>query len=246
VGGEDRTPASDARVGWAALTYGAALAAFIILPAMAPATYAPYPVLRWGDVIDLFTPLVVLPLAWWLFRVAAPDRPRGWETLLFVAFAGLWASGQGMHLAANAIGHLVEEGQTDLYRLTHDLDEVVSHYIWHIGVVGLAVVTILRALRGAGSAPLRRSSWIAVGVGGLIYGFTYFVSIVEAGTTPLTVPAALVLLVGGGALGGRRAASRPILAFFLLAFGLALLLCLVWAAMNGWQLKEFSEAGLIK
>jgi hypothetical protein len=246
VGGEDRTWASDARVGWVALAYGAAVAAFIMLPALAPSVYGPYRLLRWGDVIDLFTPLVVLPVAWWFFRVAAPDRPRGWETFLFVAFAALWASGQGMHLAANAIGHLVEEGPTDLYRLTHDLDEVVSHYIWHIGVLGLAAMTMLRSLRGTGRFQLEWPSWGALGIGAGLYGFTFFVAIVEAATTPMTVPGALVLLVGGGAIARGQPAARPVLTFFLVAFSLALVLCFAWAAMNGWQLTEFSKAGLIK
>jgi hypothetical protein len=244
--GVGRTGASDARVGTVALAYGAVLAAFIILPALAPSVYPPYPLLRWGDVIDLFTPLVVLPLAWCVFRVAASDPPRGWETVLFVAFAALWASGQGMHLAGNAIGHLVEEGPTDLYRLTHDLDEVVSHYIWHIGLIGLAGLTMLRALRGTHRFELSRWSWGALGVGAALYGFTFFVATVEAATTPMSVPAALLLLVGGGAIGRSRLASRPVLTFFLAAFVLALVLCFAWAAMNGWQLVEFSKAGLIK
>jgi hypothetical protein len=260
VGGEDRTPASDARVGWVALAYGAALAAFIILPALFPSVYGPYRLLRWGDIVDLFTPLVVLPLAWWLFRVAAGERPRGWETALFVAFAGLWASGQGMHLAANAIGHSVEilqpfvDSATGIFKialrdvatLTHDLDEVVSHYIWHIGVLGLAAMTMLRALRGRGRFQLGWRSWGALGIGAGLYGFTFFVAIVEAATTPMTVPGALVLLVGGGTIARGQPAARPVLTFFLVAFSLALVLCFAWAAMNGWQLKEFSQVGIIR
>lgn len=247
-------------MGWAALTYGAALTAFIILPALFPSVYGPYRFLRWGDIIDLFTPLVVLPLAWWLFRVAAHERPHGWETVLFVAFAGLWASGQGMHLAANAIGHSVDVlasfrdyasgifgmALNDVETLTHDLDEVVSHYIWHIGVLGLAAITMLRALRATGRFGIERWSWGVLGIGAGLYGFTFFISIIEAATTPMTVPGALVLFVGGVGVARTRIGSRPVLAFFLVAFALALILCFAWAAMNGWRLPEFSEVGLIK
>ena len=61
--------------------------------------------------------------------------------------AVFWVSGQGMHLAANSINNLIEAlartqvldiKPTDIYNLTYSWMNT-SHFIWHIGIIGLAV-----------------------------------------------------------------------------------------------------------
>ena len=226
-----------------ALTFAIVLAVFILGPPFLPGTFGPYPQLRWGDVLDLATPLVVLPAAWLLFRSARVERPTAAETFVFVALAAIWAEGQGMHLAANAIGHLVGEGTGDLQTLTHDLDENLSHLLWHGALIGLSALIVRRSLRGdAAAAP---GSRVALGLAAALFGFTFFAMVVEGGTAVIGLPGAALAAVNGLVVARKSLLRRPAAAFFTLGFLLALALCLVWAALNGWQLIEFSQAGLI-
>ena len=85
-----------------------------------------------------------------------------------------------MHLAANAIGHLVGDGTGDLQMLTHDLDEVLSHVIWHAALIGLSALIVWRALQ---HPPLQRRwsarSLAALALAPLLFGFTFFAMVVE-------------------------------------------------------------------
>jgi len=229
-----------------ALAFAVVLAIFILGPPFLPGTFGPYPQLRWGDVLDLATPIVVLPAAWLLFTDAGAERPSRIEALLFVALAAVWAEGQGMHLAANAIGHLVGDGTGDLQTLTHDLDEVLSHVIWHAALIGLSALIVWRAL----SHPPTERHWsarslIALTLAPLLFGFTFFAMVVEGATAIIGLPGAAVVAAVGVLSSGRRIVDRPAVALFAIGYLVALALCVAWAALNGWQLVEFSDAGLI-
>ena len=83
---------------------------------------------RVADWLDLAVPwLVLLPAA--LTLQAAQVAPRVWWT--FGAGAVAYASGHGMHLAANSVGN-VDPGPT-----AHLWDEVVGHYVWYAGAAGV-------------------------------------------------------------------------------------------------------------
>ena len=79
--------------------------------------------MKWADVYGLLTPVILLPLYWLLFVNCCGKTPGQRENLIFMALAGLWAMGQGMHLVANSIGHLLEKGG-DVYTLTYFYSEV--------------------------------------------------------------------------------------------------------------------------
>lgn len=49
------------------LIFAILFAVFIIAPAFLNGQFAPYPLLKSGDVLDLLTPLVLIPLYWLLF-----------------------------------------------------------------------------------------------------------------------------------------------------------------------------------
>ncbi len=88
------------------LAFAILFAVFIVLPGLISNQFAPYELLKNGDILDLFTPLVLIPLYWLLFQITPDKKPSQGEVIAFLVLAAMWIEGQGMHLGANAIGHL--------------------------------------------------------------------------------------------------------------------------------------------
>ncbi len=217
---------------------------FFLGPALLSQQFGPYPLMRNGDVFDLLTPLVLIPLYWLLFQIRRDLTPAQREIMAFLILAVLWVMGQGMHLAANSISHLMEDMKlSDAYTLTHFYDETLSHYLWHVGIVGLSALLLYRQWRNPFSG--KPTTMGLTTVAGAIYGATFFGVIVEAGTAPLGIP--FVVLVGlfGLAAGRQRWRCQPLLAFFLVSSLVSLVLFAAWAIYWG-GLPQFSEVGLIK
>lgn len=243
----DGQPARARDAGKATLLFAVALAAFILVPPFLKVDFGPYPSLSWGDVLDLATPLVVIPLAWMLLDAAAPGRVSRSATITFMVLAAAWVEGQGLHLGANAINNLAGAvGGIDeaVANLTHFLDEVLSHYLWHAALIGLTVLIGVRALSGAPAHGVAGARALTV-TAAAVFGFTFFAMIVEGGTGPIGVPGAAILALGGMWRAWVGFGRRPAADAFALGYALASLLFLAWAAMNGWQLVQFSEAGII-
>jgi hypothetical protein len=193
-----------------------------------------YPLMSWQDVIDVFTPLVLIPLYFLLYRIDS-KIPFGFSGLiLYIVFAVFWVAGHGMHLSANSINNLLAQNGMEtgnIYRLTYFLDEYLSHYIWHIGIVGLSALLIHRQWRNPcleGKAML----WPII-LGGLIYGFSYFLIVMEGNTAPLgvTFPILATLFIVIWARKGLG--QQPIVTFFLISYALSILLFLIWGMMWG-------------
>lgn len=193
-----------------------------------------YPLMSVQDAIDILTPLVLIPIYWLMFRSISQNRPGLGSEIFFMVMAAFWASGQGMHLAANSINNLVgnlaknqvvDVTTTDIYHLTYFYDEYLSHFLWHIGVVGLALLLISNAWRTTSS---EKTNWWLVAPAGLIYGFTCFCFFLEGNTLviglPFTIVISLLVLVWGRS----KLAQQPILAFFFVACSIALLLFAGW------------------
>ncbi len=197
--------------------------------------------MTWGDIADIATPVVLLPL-YWLLRRAAPRPPSGGAAggVAFMALAGLWASGHGMHLAANSITRLLAP-DSDVIRLATFYDETLSHVLWHAGIVGLASVLVWLhwpgdCSPGTGSAP--------VAAAGGLHGFTLFLILVEAGTAVLMVPAAAATIAVVLGVGRRRLRQRPLVLFFVVAYAVALIFTAGWWLW--WRsLPQFSAVGII-
>lgn len=220
------------------LLFAVAFAVLLIAPAFLSQPFGPYPLMKTGDALDILTPLILIPLYWLLFRLDEPPSTR--DTLLFLILGAAWVEGQGMHLSANSIGHLLQDAKTtDVYTLTHFYDEILSHYLWHIGLVGLTALLIARQARRLfppASILLERGA-------GVIYGLVYFIIVIEAGTVPLGLPFALIV----GALGLRwrgRLRQQPVTAFFTAAHLIASILFLIWFLRWG-GFPQFSELGII-
>ena len=232
------------RLSWLALSFSILFAILIISPALLSSQFGPYPLMKVGDILDIATPLILIPIYWLLFQLERQKLPQQGQMLLFMALAAAWAAGQGMHLSANSIGHLLADMMdTDVYKLTYFYDEDLSHFIWHAGIVGLSALIIFRQWRNPFvNGP---EGLAAVIVGGLIYGFTFFLTVIEAGTALLGVPFAVMIAAFGLIWGRKHFKHQPMTTFFVVAYGLATVLFVIWAIRWG-GLPEFSEVGLIQ
>lgn len=131
---------------------------------------------RWADWLDLAIPwLVLVPAA--LTLRAAPVTPRAWW--VFGAGALAYASGHGIHLAANSVGN-VAPGPT-----AHLWDEVVGHYVWYAGVAGV-LAALAMSMQGR-PRPTVVGYLLAVGV-----GLTWGSNAVGGGTEWFSLAVALV------------------------------------------------------
>lgn len=150
---------------------------------------------RWADWLDLAVPWLVLAPAAATVNAAVPTR-RTW--LLFGAGAVAYASGHGMHLAANSVGN-ADPGQT-----AHLWDEVVGHYVWFTGVA-LVLAALASTMRGRPRPPAAGYvlavacglTWATNALGGGTVLFSLLVAIAAAGAGWLVRrELGLVLLVG--------------------------------------------------
>ncbi|MFC1901276.1 hypothetical protein ACFLYN_06780, partial [Chloroflexota bacterium] len=216
---------------------------FFMGPPLLGMQFGAYPLMKFGDVFDILTPLVLIPLYWMLFRINGNTTPSLRENLVFIIIAALWVEGQGMHLAANSIGHLAGAMEdTDIFRLTYFYDEVLSHYLWHFGIVGLSVLVIYRQWRNRFIEDMT-ASWLPI-VSGIIHGFTLFVIVVEAQTAWLGIPYAVIMTIFGLIWGRKRFRNQPLLLFFFITGLVAVVLFIGWGIYWG-GLPEFSEVGII-
>jgi hypothetical protein len=218
--------------------FALAFAGFIILPGLLGQPFPLYPLAHWADALDLVTPLVLIPLYWLLYQQLTGGKGA---SMAFLLLAALWVEGQGMHLAANSISNLLGSGASNVHQLVHFYDEVLSHYLWHLAIIGLSLLLLIRA-----SAPAEAASvhWALIGPAAALYGFTYFVAINEGGTVPLGLPAAALVVLWLAVSRRQEIRRHNLIGFFAAGYGLSLILFLAWFLIWG-GFPEFSEVGLI-
>lgn len=225
------------------LIFSVAFAVLFVGPSMLSSQFAPYPLIKLGDVLDLLTPLVLIPLYWLLYQVGQDKKPSLREGVAFMVLAALWVLGHGMHLAANSIGHLLGEmADSDAHVLTYFYDETLGHILWHSGVIGLSALLLIRQWQNPFTG--ERASLGLVLLAGIIYGLTFFVIVVEGGTALLGIPFALIVIVVGLVWGRDKLREQPLLFFFLVSCVVALLFFAGWGLYWG-GLPEFSALGFI-
>lgn len=149
-----------------------------------------------------------------------------------------------MHLSANSIGHQLRgtEG-SNAQLLTYFYDEKLSHYIWHVGVIGLSALLMYTSWQADRRGEASHLGFLLPAC--LIYGLTYFMIVIEAGTSPIGIPFAVVASLVPLLIARRRLLDRAGLAFFAVGYLISLLLFAGWALYwGGWP--EFSEVGIIQ
>ena len=231
------------RLPGALLAYAVALAVFLLVPPNLHPSVGPPRWFTLQEAADLLTPVVVTPLAWLVLDCSGVRRGRAVVT--FLVIAAVWVEAQGIHLAANAIGDAFAKGEardafyaTDAGDLDHWLDEVLSHWLWHVAWAALALLMLAVATgqRGWPTGPGGATSAIA----GILHGATFFFVTTEGATTALGIPVSILLLAwsGGETRGG---STHPVVRFTLVSSAATLLAYLAWAALNGWRLVEPCE-----
>lgn len=218
------------------LTLGFALLSliFILLLIFLRIPFPLYPLMSVQDAIDILTPLVLLPIYWLMYRNISSHRTGLGSEIFFIVMAAFWAAGQGMHLSANSINNLIgnlakeqviDVTATDIYHLTYFYDEYLSHFLWHIGVVGLAVLLIYNAWRNPSS---EKTDWRLIAPAGFLYGFTCFCFFLEGNTLVIGLPFVTIVSLLVVIWGREKLAQQPILAFFFVSCLIAFLLFVGW------------------
>ncbi|MDD4860092.1 MAG: hypothetical protein PHR56_07840 [Dehalococcoidales bacterium] len=231
------------RLSFFTLLFAAVFATFAIAPAFLPKPFEAYSLMKVADVLDVFTPLVLIPLYWVLYQVEDRCVPGLKENMFFLLFVAFWVEGHGMHLAANSIGHyLTSMTGSDVFKLAFFYDEVLSHYLWHTGVAGLSALIIVRQWR---NPFFEERSFVGVtALAGVLYGISYFLITIEGATIWLGVPFAVLAALAVAIWGRKDLAQRPLMLFFLIAYLTATVLFAGWGIYWG-GLPEFSQVGII-
>jgi len=222
------------------LLFALVCALFFVAPALLNKQLSWYPLVRTGDLFDILTPVVFIPLYWLLYQIGQDRVPGLSGSVIFLVLTVFWVEGHGMHLAANSIGHLLSEMKgSGAYRLTRFYDEILSHYLLHLGIVGLSTLLIFHNPFTGERAALWSES-----VAGIIHGFTYFVIVIEGRTALLGVPFAILATTFCLIWGRKKFRQQPLLAFYFVSYLLATLFFAGWAIYWG-GLPEFSKVGII-
>lgn len=231
----------------ALLGFAAAITILLIVPAYLRDHVGSVPGFTWQEAVDLLTPVVSLPLLALAIELTGRSSTR--TRIAFVVLAAAWAAGQGMHLAANAIGDIFPAGPerdafyaTPVGALDHFLDEALSHWLWHVPWVGLLGVLLWVGAAGRieGVAP-RRGPLVLAAFAGLLHGFTWFVVTDEGETWALAIPATVVLLRLALWLRGRDGPGRVVTTFLVLGSLVTLGLYAAWIGLAGWPPQSLFE-----
>jgi len=237
--------------------YGVILAFFHLLPPLLTRFFL-WP-LSWGDTLDFLTPFAVIPFAYVLYSClnrisqtspspkssAQPSNIMA-KIILAVGFLS-YVEGHGLHLAANSIARLLRGmEETNVFKATYLFDEVISHFIWIVGLYLISLGLILLAWR-LSFQPVFRKGMIFLSAGAILYGFTYTLEAIEGQTVIFAFPAAILGFLFALILyrrGKRENNQNPILLFFMGAYFLSLLLFLYWGISRS-GFPQFSELGWI-
>lgn len=228
------------RSGVLALTFAVAFIVLFLAPPFLPYRFDPFPLVNWADVVDLATPLVLIPLYWLLLTDGSAVLTPRW-VIGFLVLAAAWVEGHGIHLIANATGHLLNGQSGRAVDLNEFADEVFSHYVWHGAALALSALILIRAAR---DPEAKGPVWMGV-AGAAIYGFAVFLIGDEGGTPPLVVPFCAAVAVAAWTM-RRRLLASPVLTMFGLGYAFALVLFAIWFVIWHGTLPQFSHLGWIK
>jgi len=229
------------------LLFGGVYAFMHIMPAFLPHDIKNR--LTTGDLLNFFTPFVVIPVVWKIYfilrqnlRAVSEQKIRAaWILLLFSSI--LYVNGQGMNLSANAIArHLDDMKDTPIFWLDYFFDETMGHIFWHSSMIGISLGFLFLAAK---LKPVT-TRWQTF-AGAACYSFAYFTDAVEGQTVPLLFPSAVLILVWilfYQKKPTRSFTENPVMLFFLFGYAMAVMLFLIWWIWQG-SFPQFSELGWV-
>ena len=248
--------ASERTYGWVArregvalslLGFAVALLVFLMVPPFLTNEVGLAPGFTGQEAMDLITPVATMAL--FVVAMELTGRSGTWLRVLAAAVIAVWVAGQGIHLAANGIGDVFASGAprdafyaTPVGMLDHWLDEVLSHWLWHVGWLGLlaALLWVGATGRPDGSESTAIANGLA-GLGGAIHGFTWFVVTDEGGTWQLAIPAMAVVLGLAWFVRRRDGSGRVISTFLVVGAVVALVFYGAWVIVAGWEPKSIID-----
>ena len=213
-----------------------------LAPPFTPGAFPADGLLRWGDVIDFATPVVMLPIYWIVLSHRRGALPR-WEVFVFLVLGAIWIEGQAIHLAANSIGHQPATGTGR--ELTELYDEKIGHLLWHGAALALAGLVVIRRLANAAETTATSPRLLGL-ASAAVFGFALFLVTVEGATAILAAGAGLVVVALAVRRGLGAMLRDPIVTVFGAGHALMLVLLGTWFVYWGGRLPEFSALGLIK
>jgi len=209
-----------------------------------------------GDWIDALGTFVAIALYAWIASGLAARERRPYPALAHMA-AAAYAMGRGVHLAANSIHDMIDRtGGADPWGLVYLWDERVGHSMVDLARIGFAIVlvslerppgvngSVAGSGGAAGDAGAGPGGRVALFVGSLAYGFTYFACAVEGQTVPLALPVCLAFAVWGIGSAARGRVLGPTRTFFTGAAIVSILFFAIWGIWQG-GFPEFTHVGLI-
>lgn len=119
---------------------------------------------------------------------------------------------------------------------------MLSHYIWHLGVVALSAQLIYRSWKFSFSD--RASHLIVVTIAGILYGITILIMGIDGGTVVLLFPISVLGAITSVILGWGKFKRVPLLTFFLIGYALAAKIFTGWGIYWG-SFPQFSHLGWI-
>lgn len=184
---------------------------------------------RGADWADLLTPYAVIGTA------ALVMKGAGATLRLWTAFgigAVTFTLGHGMHLSANSISNVQSSS------IIHLWDEVVSHYVWYIGLF-ILLATLSTALRGQ-EIPFGPLDYFL----GLLVAISLFNNYIEGGVPYLGL-IFMAVSVGVALRWRPDDVAKPML--FVSGLVIVGLICwgVYWYAAEGLSFPQFSELGWI-
>jgi hypothetical protein len=212
---------------------GFIFAFFIGLPPLLRAPLGYYSLTQ-GDLLDLFTPLVLVPVYVYIFvkLTASLEKRRFLLGLIFTGAIVFWVEGHGMHLAANSLDNLFALRQGGLEPAVVFFDEVLSHLFWHVGQLAVMVMFSYLGLknRQLGFIP----DWIFLSSAALS-GFVAAMASIEGQTVNYVLPVVLGLLAWGARrrFKGDRLQDFPAFLYFSVHSLVGVGIFVLWGILYG-------------
>lgn len=226
---------------------------FILLPVIIPDEHTQIDFPRFGlnDLLRIWDPFINYPIIYLLFNSARP-APSRTMSVLFAFSSALYIFGSTAHTMSALLKHSIEqikvvEGPTanpaveEAYDYARNIwEHIVGHYMYAAGVFFASVLIVIVHFRASYPPVSILRGWTLM-YSGTLAGLLYSLVSTQLPYAPLigigvfgAVTATLgFLLWKEGDLGIRRWATRPIPQIYAWSTTLALVLTIVWTAIEG-------------